>query len=100
MSFFSKNRLFWFVTALVVIYVALLFRYLHYAEKRQYSDFRVYHATGQRFAERQDIYARPDESITPFKYSPFFAMGFAPLSVLPIKAAAGVFLRSIFSRSS
>ena len=74
-----------------VVFIALFLRYMGRAPKRHYADFRVYYATGERFLAKEDIYSRPDESITPFKYSPMFAMIMSPLSLMPKKAASLVF---------
>lgn len=70
----------------------MLGRYLQRVPKRHYCDFRVYHHTAQVYLERGDIYADyTPEGITPFKYSPFFALLVSPLGLLPIKPAAAVF---------
>ncbi|UCD54847.1 MAG: DUF2029 domain-containing protein [Candidatus Omnitrophota bacterium] len=85
------NRRFIIFIIIATVFVALFLRYLYRAPKRHYSDFRVYHATGRRFIERQNIYERPDQSITPFKYSPICAMLMAPLSFFSRKTASLVF---------
>jgi len=64
---------------------------MHRVPKRHYCDFRVYYATAERFIDKEDIYSRPDESITPFKYSTLFAMLISPLSFFSIKAASLIF---------
>ena len=80
------------ISFIVLIVFALLFiRYSYRAPKRHYSDFRVYYATAERFADKEDIYARPDESITPYKYSPMFAMLVSPLSKFSQKTASLIF---------
>ena len=76
---------------IVMVFTGLLCHYLHRAPKRDYSDFRVYYATAQRFAQKSDIYSRPDPSITPYKYSPMFAFLLSPLSLLSKKGAAVAF---------
>ena len=76
---------------LIVVFAGLFIRYSGRAPKRHYSDFRVYYATAQRFAEKEDIYTRPDESITPFKYSPMFALLVSPLSKFDQKTASLIF---------
>jgi len=76
---------------LIVVFAGLFIRYSGRAPKRHYSDFRVYYATAQRFAEKDDIYARPDESITPFKYSPMFALLVSPLAKFSQKTASLIF---------
>jgi hypothetical protein len=69
----------------------MLARYLPRAAKRDFCDFRVYHHAAKTFLARQDIYANGAKEITPFKYSPFFALLFSPLGLLSVKAAAAVF---------
>ncbi|MCD4780621.1 MAG: DUF2029 domain-containing protein [Candidatus Omnitrophica bacterium] len=82
----------WVVWALILCaFIGNAVRYSGRAPKRHYSDFRVYYATGERFLQKENIYSRPDMSITPFKYSPTFAMLFAPLSRLSKHHAALVF---------
>lgn len=66
-------------------------RYYFRAPKRKYSDFRVFYTTGQQFLSKQDIYGRPDPDITPFKYSPFFAFCFIPISLLNVQSASLIF---------
>jgi len=87
----GKLKYFIVVFLIVVAFAGNFIRYSHRAPHRSYSDFRVYHATGERFLAREDIYARPDWSITPYKYSPTFAMLFSPLSLLPRHQASLVF---------
>ncbi|MFA6281665.1 MAG: glycosyltransferase family 87 protein, partial [Candidatus Omnitrophota bacterium] len=89
MTFTTKRNIAY--ALIVIVFIALFFRYMHRAPKRHYCDFRVYHATAQRFAAKEDIYSRPDESITPFKYSPTFALITSPLSLVPIKPASLIF---------
>ena len=75
----------------LIVFSGLLVRYLDRVPRRNYCDFRVYYKAGQDLIKGKNIYYREKESITPFKYSPFFALVFAPLSLLPIKASAAVF---------
>jgi len=82
---------------IAVIFAGLFLRYAHRAPKRNYCDFRVYYKTGERFLAKEDIYARPDESITPFKYSPMFAMLVSPLTRLAPKTASLVFFTLNFA---
>ncbi len=82
---------------IALIFAGLFFRYAARAPKRNYCDFRVYYKTGERFLAREDIYARPDEAITPFKYSPVFAMLVSPLARLTPKAASLVFFTLNFA---
>ena len=74
-----------------IIYSGFLINYLDRVPKRHYCDFRVYYKAGQDILKGKNIYTRESEEITPFKYSPFFALAFVPLSLLPIKASAAVF---------
>ncbi len=77
--------------AAAVFFGCMLGRYLDREPKRHYCDFRVYYKAAQDFAIGKNIYFRETEEVTPFKYSPFFALVAAPLSFLPIKAASAVF---------
>ncbi|UCC94986.1 MAG: DUF2029 domain-containing protein [Candidatus Omnitrophota bacterium] len=76
---------------IAIVFLSLFFRHAHRAPKRHYCDFRVYYATGARFIAKEDIYSRPQESITPYKYSPMFALVMCPLSLLSPQAASLVF---------
>ncbi|MEI7998926.1 MAG: glycosyltransferase family 87 protein [Candidatus Omnitrophota bacterium] len=86
----SKRNLILILIA-VVVFSGLLARYLDRVPKRHYCDFRVYYKAGGDILQGKDIYLRDKEEVTPYKYSPFFAFVFAPLSMLPIKGAAAVF---------
>ncbi len=94
MKFTTKRNIAYALIA--IAFIALFLRYMHRAPKRHYCDFRVYYATAQRFLAKEDIYARPDESITPFKYSPMFAMLISPLAFIPQKTASLVFFTISF----
>ena len=85
------NKKFIIFILIAMVFSGLLSHYLHRAPKRDYSDFRVYYATAQRFAQKSDIYSRPDPSITPYKYSPMFAFILSPLSLFSKKGAAVAF---------
>ncbi len=85
------NRKYVVFAIVAIVFTAMFFRYMHRAPKRHYSDFRVYYKTAQTFAERSNIYSRPDESITPFKYSPMFAFLMWPLSFFSQKTASLIF---------
>ena len=87
----KKSSIIIVVAFLSVFFVANIIRYAYRAPRRHYSDFRVYYATGERFLAHTDIYSRPDKTITPFKYSPVFAMAVSPLSLLPKYQASLVF---------
>ncbi|MFA5088787.1 MAG: glycosyltransferase family 87 protein [Candidatus Omnitrophota bacterium] len=84
------NKRILFASLIVIIFAGNFVRYSHRAAKRSYCDFRVYYATGERFLKREDIYSRPEESITPFKYSPMFAMLVSPLSLFSKHAASQI----------
>ena len=73
------------------LFIGLFFNYSHRAKKRNYSDFRVYYSTSKHFLLKEDIYSRPDISITPFKYSPCFAFCFSWLGLFSIDTAAKIF---------
>jgi hypothetical protein len=75
-----------------LVFFGALAHYLYRVPSRHYSDFRVYYKAGQDILHGKNIYVRDSETVTPFKYSPFFAFVFAPLSLLPIKVSACVFL--------
>lgn len=75
----------------LAVFAVLFVRYYGRGPSRNYSDFRVYHTTAVRFLQGADIYADDDPKITPFKYSPAFALVTAPLGLLPIHAASLVF---------
>jgi hypothetical protein len=76
---------------LILFFSGMLFRYLDRVPKRHYCDFRVYHHTAQVYLSKGDIYVRDKDEVTPFKYSPFFALLASPLGLLPIKTAAALF---------
>lgn len=79
------------VIIIALVFIGLFCRYSRRAPKRNYCDFRVYYATAEKFIQRQDIYDRPDESITPFKYSAMFAFVLSPLSFFSQKCASLIF---------
>ena len=94
MTFTTKRNIAYLLIAMS--FIGLFFRYMHRAPKRHYCDFRVYYATAQRFAAKEDIYSRPQESITPFKYSPMFALIVSPLSMVSEKPASLIFFSISF----
>src|SRR5271157_1340339 len=55
---------------------------------RVQADFNTYYLAGGRAAHGELIYRPTDKSL--FLYAPVFALGFAPLAMLPLKAAQGV----------
>jgi len=87
------NKKILLVTIAAIFSIALI-RYAHYAPKRNYSDFRAYYATAERFIQKEPIYTHPDLPVAPYKYPPFFALLLAPLALLP-KFAAGILFFSI-----
>ncbi len=80
------------IIVLVLVSLILCVRYSNRAPKRHYADFRVYHHTAQQFLNKQNIYIRTDEAITPYKYSPAFAFLISPLGFLSRHHASMVFL--------
>ncbi len=77
---------------IAVAFAVMFFLYALRAAPRNYSDFRVYHATAQTFAQKGDIYTHSsDPSITEYKYSPFFAFLVSPLSFFSLGQAALIF---------
>jgi hypothetical protein len=88
----------WIVVAVIVMaFVGNFIRYSHRAPRRHYADFRVYHATAERFLQKQDIYDRPDMAITPFKYSPMFAFLVSPLGFVNRHTASLIFFTINFA---
>ncbi|GEM_PF-844436 len=83
-----KNYIVWLFIGLS--FVVLFIRHLDRTASR-HNDFQVYYVTAQRFVERADLYDRPDQSITPFKYSPVFAFLVSPLSLFSLKTAGAIF---------
>ena len=81
---------------IIIIFIGLFFRYAQRAPKRNYCDFRVYYNTAQRFIAKENIYSRPDEKITPFKYSPVFALITSPLAYVSQKQASLIFFTISF----
>jgi len=78
------------------MFISLFFRYASRAPKRNYCDFRVYYNIAQRFLAKENIYNRPDEGITPFKYSPVFALLVSPLAFVSQKTASLIFFTISF----
>ncbi len=77
---------------IAAVFLIMLIRYYDRGPSRQYSDFRVYHTTAVRFLNGENIYEAEDTAkLTPFKYSPGFAVLISPLGWLPIHAASLVF---------
>lgn len=88
----AGRRRFWIIALLVLaVFAGMFLRYSNRGPKRNYSDFRVYYATAQKVLKSEPIYSRPDQAITPYKYSPMFAWLLAPLALMPIHAASLAF---------
>ncbi len=87
----------WTAALFVVAFLVMFVRYSERAPKRHYSDFRVYYATAERFLAGGDIYRPEGDDITPFKYSPTFALLTSPLALVPEKTASLVFFTLNFS---
>jgi hypothetical protein len=67
---------------------------MHYqvrAPHRNFSDYRVYYNAGKDILLGRDIYVRRAEAITPFKYSPLFAVFMAPFSIFEKRLSASLF---------
>lgn len=79
------------IACILVVFTVMFIRYYQRGPSRNYSDFRVYHATAVRFLAGENIYETADPKITPFKYSPAFALLISPLGSLPIHEASLVF---------
>jgi len=79
------------ILLVLCVFIGNLVRYSYRSPPRKYSDYRVFHKAGENFINKKDLYARPDEAITPFKYSPVFAMLMTPLAQLPIKISSRIF---------
>jgi len=94
MKFSTKRNITYAVIA--VMFIVLFFRYAHRAPKRHYCDFRVYYDTAQRFIAKENIYSRPNESVTPFKYSAVFALITSPFALVSQKQASLIFFSISF----
>lgn len=86
----SRRKLI-FLIVLALVFTGMAMRYSHRAAKRNYCDFRVYHTTAVRFAEKSDIYRDKEGTLTPFKYSPMFAMLISPMALVDIHTACLLF---------
>jgi len=87
-----------------IITIILLFGlffglFMHYqsrwAPKKGFSDYRVYYKAGRDILEGKNIYKNIDtlekEGITPFKYSPLFALSMVFLSSFSLNVSASLF---------
>ena len=80
------------ITVLILaIFLGLFIQYQFRAPKRNFSDYRVYYDTGKNILNGRDIYMRHSNEITPFKYSPFFAVLISPLSLVDQRTSASLF---------
>lgn len=71
--------------------LGLFFSYQFRAPHRGFSDYRVYHNAGKDILSGKNIYERESEEITPFKYSPLFAVFMAPFAIFDIRISASLF---------
>ena len=68
--------------------------FIHYqvrSPKRSFSDYRVYYKAGRDILEGKNIYVRETEEITPYKYSPVFAVFMSGLSTGNRRTSASIF---------
>ena len=68
--------------------------FIHYqvrAPRRNFSDYRVYYKAGRDVLEGKNIYVRETEEITPYKYSPVFALFMSGLSTGSRRVSASIF---------
>ena len=73
------------------LFFGLFMHYQARAPKRKFCDYRVYYNAGKDILEGKNIYLREKEEITPFKYSPLFAVAMVPLSSFSPKVSASIF---------
>jgi hypothetical protein len=79
------------IILLLGLFLGLFIQYQSRAPKRHFCDYRVYYNAGKDILEGKNIYFRDKEEITPFKYSPLFAVAMAPLSIFSPKVSANIF---------
>jgi len=89
-KFHLSATVFWLLLTFVLISALSVIRYERFASKRAFGDFRVYHQTGERLLAGESIYRDDADQLTPFKYSPLVASGFAVLAIYPKPWAAGI----------
>jgi hypothetical protein len=73
------------------LFFGLFMQYQFRAPKRNFCDYRVYYTAGKDILEGKNIYTREKEEITPFKYSPLFAVVMVPLSTFSPRVSASIF---------
>jgi hypothetical protein len=73
------------------LFFGLFIHYQTRAPQRNFCDYRVYYNAGKNILEGKNIYIRDKEEITPFKYSPLFAVAMAPLSIFSQRVSANLF---------
>ncbi len=71
--------------------LGLFMQYQFRAPKRGFSDYRVYYNAGKDILTGKNIYVRASEEITPFKYSPSFAVFMAPFAIFDKRVSANLF---------
>lgn len=71
--------------------LGLFIQYQTRAPQRNFSDYRVYHNAGKNILLGKNIYVREAQEITPFKYSPVFAVFMAPFAVFDKRVSASLF---------
>jgi len=71
--------------------LGLFIQYQARVTKRGFCDYRVYYEAGRDILTGQNIYQQDSEAITPFKYSPFFAVFMAPFSMVDKRTSASLF---------
>ena len=82
------------ITIMVLLGCLSLGLFIHYqvrAPKRNFSDYRVYYKAGRDILEGKNIYVRETEEITPYKYSPVFAVFMSGLSTGSRRVSASIF---------
>lgn len=92
----SRRSVYVAVCCLAVFFGVLFVRHATRAPHKHFCDFRVYFTAAERFLGRQDIYSQDVRSadgreLTPFKYSPFFALVLSPLVPFGIGGASLIF---------
>ncbi|MCX5707300.1 MAG: hypothetical protein NTW13_06610, partial [Candidatus Omnitrophica bacterium] len=79
------------IILLACLGLGLFIHYQFRAPKRDFSDFRVYYNAGKDILSGKNIYVRYSEEITPFKYSPVFAVFMSAFAVFDKRIAASLF---------
>jgi hypothetical protein len=74
-----------------LLWGAVILLAIHTWAYKSQEDFRVFHTAGARFLGGEPLY-RDTDGLMPFKYAPVVALLFAPLGLLPERAASLVWL--------